>query len=128
MLAWGNGAASLAQALHLPVRNVTAGLSRKEYFTGTSIMQVAVDTTHPVMAGMPGKADVTVNQPPAFTTTEGFTGSVLAKFPAGVSPLRSGFITPGGVLAVNPATGLELPAPRGRRDRGHDRPRAVRGG
>ena len=96
VLAWGNGAASLAQALHLPVRNVTAGLSRKEYFTGTSIMQVAVDTTHPVMAGMPGKADVTVNQPPAFTTTEGFTGSVLAKFPAGVSPLRSGFITPGG--------------------------------
>ena len=40
VLAWGNGAASIAQALQLPVQNTTAGLSRKEYFTGTSIMQV----------------------------------------------------------------------------------------
>ena len=96
VLAWGNGAASIAQALQLPVQNTTAGLSRKEYFTGTSIMQVSVDAAHPVMAGMPERADVTVNQPPAFTTTDGFDGAVIAKYPADASPLRSGFLTPGG--------------------------------
>ena len=95
LLSWGSGAAGIAQALGLPVRNTTAGLSRKEYFTGTSIMQVAVDVTHPVMAGMPERADVTVNQPPAFTTTDGYQGAVLARFPRTKSPLRSGFLTPG---------------------------------
>jgi hypothetical protein len=96
LLTWGNGAASVANALQLPVQNTTAGLSRKEYFTGTSIMQVSVDAAHPIMAGMPDRADVTVTQPPAFTTTEGFAGTVLAKYPSDASPLRSGFITPGG--------------------------------
>jgi hypothetical protein len=96
VLSWGNGAAGIAQALQLPVENTTAGLSRKEYFTGTSIMQIQVDQSHPVMAGMPDRADVTVNQPPAFATTAGFTGAVIAKFPADASPLRSGFISPGG--------------------------------
>jgi len=95
VLAWGNGALSIAQALQLPVQAVTAGLPRKDYFTGTSIMQVAVDATHPVMAGMPERPDVTVNQPPAFTTTDGFEGAVIAKYPPDASPLRSGFLTPG---------------------------------
>lgn len=96
VLSWGTGAASLAQSLQLPVQNTVAGLNRQQYFTGISIMQVAVDTTHPIMAGMPSLADVTVNQPPAFTTSEGFTGSVLAKYRTDGSPLRSGFITAGG--------------------------------
>ncbi|MDB4875479.1 MAG: hypothetical protein JWM41_1925 [Gemmatimonadetes bacterium] len=96
VLSWGAGAAGIAQSLQLPVQNITAGLPRKDYFTGTSIMEVLVDATHPVMAGMPERADVTVNQPPAFTTTDGFEGAVLAKFPTGASPLRSGFLTPGG--------------------------------
>ena len=96
VLAWGNGASSLAQALQLPLQNTTAGLSRKEYFTGISIMQVVADTAHPVMAGMPDQPYVTVNNPPAFLTTDGFTGAVIAKYPAEGSPLRSGFITAGG--------------------------------
>jgi hypothetical protein len=86
----------MAQALQLPLQNTTASLSRRDYFTGTSIMRVTVHTVHPVMAGMPSVADVTVNQPPAFTTGEGFAGFVLAKYPKGASPLRSGFITAGG--------------------------------
>ena len=95
VLSWGNGAVGIARSLDLPVKNTTAGLTRKEYFTGTSIMQVQIDAMHPVMAGMPERADVTVNQPPAFTTADGFEGAVLAKFPATESPLRSGFLTPG---------------------------------
>jgi hypothetical protein len=44
------------------------------------------------MAGMPEQADVVVSGSPVFTTLDGFDGAVLAKYPANVSPLRSGFL------------------------------------
>ena len=55
-------------------------------------MRTIVDRTHPVMAGMPEQADVMVYNSPVFATTDAFTGRVLAKYPADVSPLRSGYL------------------------------------
>jgi hypothetical protein len=55
-------------------------------------MRAIVDTTHPVMAGMPAESDVVVSGSPVFTTLDGFEGSVLAKYPGTGSPLRSGFL------------------------------------
>jgi hypothetical protein len=92
LVAWNQGATGLVTALRLPVRNVVAGLRQSEFFTGGSIMQVVTDPTQPVMAGMPARADVFVFNSPVFTTLDGFTGAVLAKYPADVSPLRSGFL------------------------------------
>jgi hypothetical protein len=92
LVAWNQGATSLTTALRLPVRNVVGGVNRRDFFTGGSIMQVVTDPTQPVMAGMPAHADVFVFNSPVFTTTDGFTGSVLAKFPSDQSPLRSGFL------------------------------------
>lgn len=92
LVAWNQGATSLVTALHLPVRNVVAGVNRRDFFTGGSIMQVITDPAQPVMAGMPPRADVFVFNSPVFTTLDGFTGAVLAKFPSDVSPLRSGFL------------------------------------
>jgi hypothetical protein len=93
VVAWNQGSASIINALHLPVRNVVAGVDRREYFTGGSVMQVITDPTHPVMAGMPQRADVFVTNSPVFTTLDGFEGSVLAKYPTDVTPLRSGFLS-----------------------------------
>jgi hypothetical protein len=90
---WNQGTSSAITALRLPVRNVLAGLSRRDYFTGGSIMRVTTDAAHPVMAGMPEQADVFVSGSPAFTTLEGFEGAVLAKYAADASPLRSGFLS-----------------------------------
>lgn len=92
VVAWNQGTASLISALQLPVRNVVAGVPRQEYFTGVSIMRAAVDTTHPVMAGMPAEADIVVSGSPVFETLDGFDGKVLARYPAQGSPLRSGFL------------------------------------
>jgi hypothetical protein len=92
VVAWNQGANSIISTLRLPVRNVVAGLPRKEFFTGGSIMSVITDPTHPVMAGMPERADVMVFNSPVFTTLEGFDGAVLAKFSSDVTPLRSGFL------------------------------------
>ncbi|HEX4682416.1 MAG TPA: hypothetical protein VH277_06910, partial [Gemmatimonadaceae bacterium] len=92
VIAWNQGATSVANALRLPVRNVVGGVERKNFYTGGSIMSVVTDTTQAVMAGMPGRADVFVFNSPVFTTLDGFDGSVLARFASDVSPLRSGFL------------------------------------
>lgn len=93
VVAWNGGAAAAATALHLPVQNVVAGLRDTAFFTGGSIMQVTTDPTQPVMAGMPERADVFVQNSPVFTTLDGFQGSVLAKFaPDSATLLRSGFL------------------------------------
>jgi hypothetical protein len=93
VVAWNQGATSLVNTLRLPVRNVVGGVNRRDFFTGGSLMQVITDPAHPVMAGMPQKADVMVFNSPVFTTTEGFEGAVIAKFPSDTTPLRSGFLS-----------------------------------
>ncbi len=113
VVAWNQGTTSIINALRLPVRNVVAGIDRREYFTGGSIMQVITDRTHPVMAGMPERADVFVQNSPVFTTTDGFEGSVLAKYPSDASPLRSGFLD-GAQYMQGFAAALDV-----KRDRGH---------
>jgi hypothetical protein len=92
VVAWNGGATSAASALQLPVRNVLQGVPRQTYFTGSSVMRTIVDRTHPVMAGMPDSADVMVNSSPVFTTTDGFTGSIIATYPTNGTLLRSGFL------------------------------------
>ena len=80
------------QELNLPVKNVVADLDTQDFYVGGSLLEVAVDPTHPVMAGMPTKANVFVGQSPVFTTTEGFKGAALAKYQEAGSPLLSGYL------------------------------------
>lgn len=113
LVAWNQGATAAAAALHLPVRNVVAGVPRREYFTGGSIMQVVVDTTHPAMSGMPARADVFVFNSPVFTTLDGFDGSVLAKYANDGPVLRSGYLV-GQKYMQGLAAALDV-----KHDRGH---------
>jgi hypothetical protein len=92
VVAWNQGANAAITSLRLPLRNTVAGLPRNEFFSGISVMQVSVDAAHPVMAGMPETADVVMSGGAAFAPTEGFDGTVLAKFPT-TSPLRSGYLS-----------------------------------
>lgn len=113
VVAWNQGAASAATALKLPVRNVVAGVNRRTFFTGGSIMSVTTDPTQPVMAGMPERADVFVSSSPVFTTLDGFQGNVLAKFANDSTVLRSGFLN-GAQFIRGFAAALDV-----RHDRGH---------
>ena len=79
-------------ALHLPVTNVTSGLSRQDFFSAGSLLEVRTDTSHPVMAGMPEKAKIFFDRSPVFTTLDGFQGAVLAAYQADGSPLLSGYL------------------------------------
>ena len=78
--------------LNLPVKNVVADLDSKDFYVGGSLLEVAVDPAHPVMAGMRSKASVFVGRSPVFTTTEDFEGVALAKYPEAGSPLLSGYL------------------------------------
>jgi uncharacterized membrane protein YgcG len=112
VVVWNQGTASFINALRLPVRNVLTGVSRNDYFTGGSIMEVTTDPTHPVMAGMPARADVFVSGSPVFTTLDGFKGSVLATYRRDASPLRSGFLR-GEKLMQGYAAALDVKLDRG---------------
>ena len=78
--------------LHLPVRNIVADVERDQFYASGSILEVEVDTTHPVMAGMPARAKVFFSRSPVFTTEPGFRGRALAKYQSAGSPLLSGYL------------------------------------
>ncbi len=87
-----NASTFAIQQFKLPVRNVVASLPPEEFFLRGSIVEVTVDTTHPVMAGMPEKAAVFVDGSPVFETAAGFNGTVLARYQESGSPLLSGYL------------------------------------
>jgi hypothetical protein len=80
------------EQLHLPVRNAIAGLGRQRFFAGGSLMTVNVNNHHQVMAGMPLRATVFFDGGSVFEPQDGFTGTVLAQYPEGDSPLASGYL------------------------------------
>ena len=80
------------EQLHLPVENVVGDLERNEFFMSGSIVEMIVDPSHPVMSGMPERANVFVGRSPVFTTTDEFTGAVLAKYAESGNPLVSGYL------------------------------------
>jgi hypothetical protein len=80
------------EELHLPVENVVADLERTEFFLTGSIVEMQVDPSHPIMAGMPSRAKVMVSRGPVFSVTDEFEGSVLAKYQDVGSPLLSGYL------------------------------------
>ena len=83
---------SVIDQLKLPVRNVVAGLNRKQFFVGGSLLKVTTNPAHPVMAGMPVDAAVYYDSGPVFEPTAGFTGALLASYPQEGSALLSGFL------------------------------------
>jgi hypothetical protein len=88
-----NGSSDFAIAqLHLPVKNVVGEVERENFFLSGSIIEMTVDPSHPVMAGMPERSKVFVSRSPVFTVTDEFQGAVLAKYQEKGSPLVSGYL------------------------------------
>jgi len=80
------------EQLRLPVKNVVQALPSKEFFASGSIVEVITDPAQPMMAGMPERAKVFVDQSPVFSLLDGFEGAVLAKYAKDGSPLLSGYL------------------------------------
>jgi hypothetical protein len=107
-----NASTFAIQQFKLPVRNVVAGLRPEEFFLRGSIVEVTIDPTHPVMAGMPEKAAVFVDGSPVFEPQDGFTGTVLARYQESGSPLLSGYLI-GEKYLQGKAAALDVPLDAG---------------
>ena len=81
LVCFNRGSVFAIDQLHLPVKNVVAGARRQEFFTGGSILQVEVDATQPVMAGMPDRAAVFVDGSPVFDSDRGLQGRGAGALP-----------------------------------------------
>ena len=68
----------------LPVRNITEGLPRKDFYIPGSILRTEIDTNHPIGKGMPKESIAWFENSPAFEITESEDTNVeiIARYPA----------------------------------------------
>jgi hypothetical protein len=86
------------EQLKLPVRDVTEGLKRTEYYAPGSILRTELDTTHPVAAGLPRESVAWVEDSPVFevdTKDIGARVRIIARYPIDRDPLLSGWLLGG---------------------------------
>ncbi|MBK8813899.1 MAG: hypothetical protein IPN69_24640 [Acidobacteria bacterium] len=67
----------------LPVRDVTEGLSRKDFFIPGSILRTKIDRRHPIANGMPAESIAWFENSPAFEISESDDTNVeiIARYP-----------------------------------------------
>jgi zinc carboxypeptidase len=68
----------------VPLKNLKAGLTRDQHFAPGTILNVEVDTAHPLGYGMEANTFGFYNNSPFFSLTEGFSSqkmSVVARYP-----------------------------------------------
>ena len=98
-----NRASSFAiEQFKLPVRDVVANVSEKEFFVPGSILRIELDTTNPIAQGMPKESIAWVEDSPVFEVIRDSRGSageisaadvhVIARYPANKNPLLSGWL------------------------------------
>ncbi|HEY0170351.1 MAG TPA: M14 family zinc carboxypeptidase [Pyrinomonadaceae bacterium] len=92
-----NAASNFAiEQLNLPVRDVTAGLKRTEFYCPGSILRTVLDTTHPLAAGMPRESVAWVEDSPVFEIKSDPLAlvrvKIVARYPQSGTPLLSGWL------------------------------------
>ncbi|HVF27008.1 MAG TPA: hypothetical protein VM943_02130, partial [Pyrinomonadaceae bacterium] len=89
------------EQFNLPLRDVTAGLKRTEFFVPGSILRTVLDTSHRVAAGMPKESIAWVEDSPAFEVSDAREAArvrVIARYPENADPLLSGWLLGGDKL------------------------------
>lgn len=79
------------ERFNLPVRNVLAGVRSSEFYGPGSILQLTVDTTHPLARGLSRDTDAYFINSAAFDITDGQRARVVARY-AEQNTLRSGWL------------------------------------
>jgi hypothetical protein len=68
----------------VPLKDLKAGLTRDQHFAPGTILNIEVDTAHPLGLGMPRETTGFYNNSPFFSVGEGFSSqkvSVIARYP-----------------------------------------------
>ena len=82
------------EQLKLPVRDVTEGLKRTEFYVPGSILRTVLDTSHPLAKGMPRESFAWFEDSPVFEAKGDAPArvKVVARYPPAGSPLLSGWL------------------------------------
>jgi hypothetical protein len=84
------------EQLDLPVRDVTGGLRRTDFYVPGSILRTVLDTTHPAAEGMPRESVAWFEGSPAFEVKSDPRAlvrvKVIARYPQSGTPLLSGWL------------------------------------
>jgi len=87
------------EQLKLPLRDITQGLKRTEFYAPGSLLRIELDATHPLAAGMPRESVAWVENSPVFEVTDAKDAHarvrVIARYPASSDPLLSGWLLGG---------------------------------
>jgi hypothetical protein len=113
-----NAASDFAiEQLELPVRDVTAGLRRTEFYCPGSILRTFLDTSHPLAAGMARESVAWVENSPVFEIKSDPLAlvrvRVVARYPDSGTPLLSGWLL-GGERLRGKAALVEVGVGKGR--------------
>lgn len=77
----------------LPARDVTAGLPRTDFYVPGSILNIELDTNHPLAKGMPRSSIAWLEDSPVFEVTGGASQvKVVGTYPLSKDPLLSGWL------------------------------------
>jgi Zinc carboxypeptidase len=84
------------EQLGLPLRDVTEGLKRTEFYCPGSILRTVLDTTHPLARGMARESIAWFEDSPAFELKGGAAAAsrvkIIARYPDSGTPLLSGWL------------------------------------
>lgn len=100
----------------LPVRDITEGLKRTQFYVPGSILRTELDTTHPIAKGMPKESIAWVEDSPVFEISDERQAArvhVIARYPTNADPLLSGYLL-GGEKLKGKAALVEVTMGRGR--------------
>ncbi|HXG85015.1 MAG TPA: M14 metallopeptidase family protein [Pyrinomonadaceae bacterium] len=114
-LVFFNRASNFAiEQFDLPVRDVTQGLARKDFFIPGSILRTELDTSSPIAKGMPQQSIAWFENSPAFEITDNKRAKIIAKYPLDAkSVLLSGYAL-GAEKIVGKAALVEIPMGKGK--------------
>jgi len=66
----------------LPIKDVTQGLARKDFYIPGSILRTELDTTHPIAKGMPAESIAWFEGGPAFEIAQDARVRIIARYPS----------------------------------------------
>ncbi|HEX8494846.1 MAG TPA: M14 family zinc carboxypeptidase [Pyrinomonadaceae bacterium] len=117
LIALNRASAFAIEQFKLPVRDITEGLKRTEFYAPGSILRTEIDTTHPIAQGMPRESIAWVENSPVFEIKSDPAAlarvRIIARYPSNAGPLLSGWLL-GGERIRGKAALVEVGLGRGR--------------
>jgi hypothetical protein len=96
----------------VPVRNALRGIPSRDFYCPGSLLNVTLDTAHPLSNGLPADLPIWFEESPAFEIPAGSPARAVAKYPA-ADLLASGWLLGEKHLATRAAL-VEVPMGKGR--------------